>query len=210
MQESNKPSDSKMSMKFEMDGEDSLSGTGNINDNQVISINSGEANFFTMKIELEKHMRQCDKVERISNCIQNFYDTEYGEEEKFLAKADEQIMKYSGRKELFQRTGCQLPCKQTKYLVEEFRRFNVKHLLDPEIQNFLRKNGNDSNVSIVVFSHHKSQIIIQNEEVLEYDTSRIISEIGGIVGIFIGLSFWSFYLDFIAPILGAMKGKFSG
>ena len=101
LQESNKPSDSKMSMKFEMDGEDSLSGTGNINDNQVISINSGEANFFTMKIELEKHMRQCDKVERISNCIQNFYDTEYGVDDKFLAKADEQIMKYSGRKELF-------------------------------------------------------------------------------------------------------------
>ena len=197
-------------MKFEMDGEDSLSGTGNINDNKVISINSGEANFFTMKIELEKHMRQCDNVERISNCIKNFYDAEFGEQERFFAKADEQFMKYSGRKELFQRTGCQVPCEQTKYLVEEFRRFNVKHLLDPEIQNFLRKSSNDNNVSIVVLTHHKSQIAIQNEEILEYDTSRIISEIGGIVGIFIGLSFWSFYLDFIAPIFGVIKEKLSG
>ena len=195
---------------MEMNGEDSLAGTGNVNDLRTKSITTGDVNMFNLKIELEKHIRHCSNIPLVSSCIKDFYMKNYGNsyENKYLATYDEQLVKYAGKDKLYEETGCQVPCQQTKYILEDFMMSDINSMNDPEIQNFLSKQNSGGNVSMIVISHHKSNTIIQNEEILEYDASRIISEVGGIVGIFIGLSFWSIYLDICEPILLFIRNNF--
>ena len=195
---------------MEMIGEDSLAGTGNVNDLRTKSITNGDVNMFNLKIELNKHIRHCSSIPLVSSCIKDFYFRKYGNnyENKYLATHDEQLVKYAGKDKLYEVTGCQVPCQQTKYILEDFMTSDIDSMNDPEIQNFLSKHNSGGNVSMIVISHHKSNTIIQNEEVIEYDASRIISEVGGIVGIFIGLSFWSIYLDICEPILSFIKNNF--
>ena len=103
--------------------------------------------------------------------------------------------------------GCHLPCQQTKYNIEDLLSVKLDLVPDPKVQEFLVKHDNDPDISMILISYRRSEIINQDEEVYEYDTSRFISEVGGIIGIFIGLSFWSIYLDLVRPIFTTLYEK---
>ncbi len=53
-------------------------------------------------------------------------------------------------------------------------------------------NGTED-VSVFVIKHYKQDSVKVTEEVIKYSTESFIAEVGGVVGIFLGLSFWSLY-----------------
>ena len=186
-----------------MNGEDSLVGVDTLTIKSLNAIVSGKMNVFHMYFELQKRLRNCQEIPRITPCIKGFYDNEYGVafKNRHLRLFDEINTKYGGYQKLTERTGCLRPCEETTYRLEEFISFNAKDLPDPNVQEFLSRYENTSQISLVVISHQKSKLVIQKEEVLEYDVQRLISEVGGIVGIFVGLSFWSLFLELIIPVI---------
>ena len=192
-----------------MNGEDSLVGVDTLNIISQKAIVSGKMNVFHMYFELEKRLRNCQEIPRITPCLKGFFDNEYGVafKNRHLRLYDEINTKYGGYQKVTERTGCLRPCEETTYRLEEFISFNAKDLPDPYVQEFLSRYDNTSQISLVVISHQKSKLVTQREEVLEYDIQRLISEVGGIVGIFVGLSFWSLYLDFIIPILSFITNR---
>ena len=192
-----------------MNGEDSLVGVDTLNIVRQKSIVSGKMNVFHMYFELEKRLRNCQNIPRVTPCIKSFFDNQYGVgfEQRHQRLFDEINTKYGGYQKLTDRTGCLRPCEETTYRLEEFISFNAKDLPDPYVQEFLSRYVNTSKISLVVINHQKSKLITQNEEVVEYDAQRLISEVGGIVGIFVGLSFWSLYLDLLIPILSFINKR---
>ena len=124
-----------------------------------------------------------------------------------MALYDEHLLLYEGEEGILQRTGCHQPCQQTIYKMNEYLNFKIKYFASEQIKDIRSAFPNSENLPLILISHRKSDYIIQYKEVLEYDLSRIISEVGGIVGIFLGVSFWSIYLDFIAPIFTFLKTK---
>ena len=53
---------------------------------------------------------------------------------------------------------------------------------------------------MIVIDYFQKETIIKVEELPRYTVISFISDVGGILGIFLGVSFWSIY-DFVAPIL---------
>ena len=67
--------------------------------------------------------------------------------------------------------------------------------------------GTNTSSSVLLLSHvHKKQIT-KVEEMTRYTIVSCISDIGGILGIFLGISFWSIYSDFIAPFLDRIENS---
>ena len=65
-------------------------------------------------------------------------------------------------------------------------------------------NGTEglTNWGMVTINHVLTKNIRKNEELLVYTAITFISDVGGILGIFLGFSFWGFALDIIiTPIL---------
>ena len=70
-----------------------------------------------------------------------------------------------------------MPCQLTKYDVKEYRTFDLKYFPDIDVKNFLNK-FNDSKSSVILINHQKSEMIVQHEEVLEYNAYDFISDAG--------------------------------
>ena len=186
-----------------MNGEDSLVGLDSMSE-KSLQIQEDKMTIFSMDFELDEQMRDCDdQVERITPCIKDFYEKEYGNDfkNKSAKLHDEVFHKYGGYDQIINRTGCLKPCQKTKYQVQEFISVNPRNMLDPKIHNFLNRYDEMTKIPMVILKHNVPRKIVYNKEVYEYDMTRIISEAGGIVGIFVGLSFWSIYTDFALPIL---------
>ena len=60
---------------------------------------------------------------------------------------------------------------------------------------------------MLVIKHIKTQSIKMKEEVLAYPLSSLWGDGGGTVGIIVGVSFWSFYGDFISPMFNNVVQK---
>ena len=190
-------------IKLVMNGEDSLIGLDSMSDKSLL-IQADRITVYSMNFELKHRMRDChEHVFRITPCIKDFYEKEYGNDFKNQSAKlyDELFHKYGGYDQIINRTGCLKPCQETKYLLQEFTSGKPRNMLDPNIHKFLNQHNEITQVPMVIFKHEVPRKMVYNNEVYEYDTTRIISEAGGIVGIFVGLSFWSIYSDFVLPIL---------
>ena len=186
-----------------MNGEDSLVGLDSMSDKSFL-IKPDRSTIFSMNFELEQHMRDCnEQVFRITPCIKDFYEKAYGNDfrNKSMKLHDEVFHKYGGYDQIINRTGCLKPCQETKYELQEFFSVNPENLLDPNLHNFLSQYHEIAKIPMVSLKHEVPGKMVYNEEVYEYSMARIISEAGGILGLFVGLSFWSIYTDFVLPIL---------
>ena len=186
-----------------MSNEDSLVGVNSMSD-RFFSVFPNQASLFSLDFELTKHMRNCDnKVTKITPCIKDFYDKEYGKGfENIHAKLNGELYtKYGGYENVINKTGCYKPCQETKYEFQEFITYNIRHSLDLNVQQFLSKYDVGAKIPGIVIRHEKRRKIILNEEVYEYGMIRVISEVGGIIGIFVGLSFLSIFTDIVIPIV---------
>ena len=198
----NMPSDGEVSLKVHMDGEDALAAAETITDAKFNRIELEKATVFTMDLEIEKHMRDCDNVPLITPCINSYFDKTYGTGygNQFPKFHDRALTNFAGYTQVRNKTKCQLPCERTNFKLEEFTRFSMKRMMDPYVQEFWQ-SYNRSRIPGIIINHQKPEKVVQYEEVLEYDGNKFISDSGGIIGIFVGLSFWSLFDTFVAPII---------
>ena len=61
-----------------MDGEDNFAGMETITKGHSEDLMPGDFGFYLLEFGLEKHIRNCEKVSRMTPCIQKFLDEKYG------------------------------------------------------------------------------------------------------------------------------------
>ena len=71
---------------------------------------------------------------------------------------------------------------------------------DPELFEILDKR-NDTKSPTLLVTHSETKKIKQYEEIIEYDGTKFIGDIGGLVGIFVGLSLLSIIKDIVCPLI---------
>ena len=81
----------------------------------------------------------------------------------------------------------------------------IKHYGLPVLDSALHQNYSGKNPTVLMFKHSKMTKIIQQEEIMEYDGTHLISDVGGIVGVFVGISFWNIYLNCLSPLLQKLQ-----
>ena len=61
-----------------------------------------------------------------------------------------------------------------------------------------------ASTSLLLVKHSKEPKIRVVQQVLKYSSQSFIAEVGGVVGIFLGLSFWSLYVILLQPLLNRL------
>ena len=98
-------------------------------------------------------------------------------------------------------TGCRQPCKSTKYDFVPFANWKLERHRDPGQNHLL--DGNSS--SLLYITHTPGRTIKMTEEKPKYTIISFISDVGGICGVFLGISFWSIYNILIFPMLNKVQ-----
>ncbi len=109
-------------------------------------------------------------------------------------------LKMERRDSLLNLTGCQVPCQQFKYNTKVVGTMKRKYLLDG-MSDILDEMEDNSAHSIYVVRHYSNMDIDSVEEIVKYSSETFIAEVGGVVGIFLGLSFWGLYEIVALPLL---------
>jgi hypothetical protein len=156
----------------------------------------------TLDYSLKKKIRNCDSSNALlTKCMMSYIDKLYGSgPANFTAKFfDLAQMKFNGPSRLYQRTGCRVPCEIMEFKTKVFALFHREYLLDPA--RHVLDAQNDTSSSILIINHVKADRISVIKEVPQYTTLTFIGDAGGIVGIFLGVSFLSIYEDLIGPLI---------
>ena len=61
-----------------MDGEDNFAGMETITKGHIENLVPGDLGFYLLEFGLEKHIRNCEKVSRMTPCMETFLDEKYG------------------------------------------------------------------------------------------------------------------------------------
>ena len=73
----------------------------------------------------------------------------------------------------------------------------------------LDETGFDTS-SFIIITHVPSLDIAIHEEIPRYTLIRFISDAGGILGVFLGFSFWSLHSSIVAPIVAKLEQSLLG
>ena len=95
--------------------------------------------------------------------------------------------------------GCPFPCKSLDFVTKRVAGFHVSHSNGMEKQVWDKIGRNSS--SILIITHVPTKQMRTKEEVPKYTAISFISDVGGIMGIFLGVSFLSIYEGFLKPIV---------
>ena len=102
----------------------------------------------------------------------------------------------AGYEALHSLTGCIQPCDSFQY---ETKRYLNR---DAEMNELVNGTEGLNNWGMITINHVRTKNVRKNEELPVYTGITFISDVGGILGIFLGFSFWGFALDMIiTPIL---------
>jgi hypothetical protein len=156
----------------------------------------------TLDYSIKKKIRNCDPSNALlTNCIMSYLDKLYGSgPANFTAKFfDLAHIKFDGASRLYHRTGCRVPCEIVEFTTKEFALFHREYLLDPG--RHVLDTQNDTTSSMLIVNHVKADRISVIKEVPQYTALTFIGDAGGIVGIFLGVSFLSIYEDLIGPLI---------
>ena len=188
------------------EGEDYFIGAETVTGMKLRNVKVNEFAVYLLGFELEERIRDCDDEPLITPCLKKYFETKYGTsyENRFNFTQDLALTNFAGYDNLKKVTGCRLPCKSTKYKIDDFNKFPMDDAVQPGMLKFL-KSQNDSTIPAILINHQKVTEVKQYQEVLEYNGNKFIGDAGGIIGIFVGLSFWSIYGDFIAPIISFIE-----
>ena len=102
-------------------------------------------------------------------------------------------------------TNCTRTCQVTNYITQELFTSQIDFTSDPLLLQFRNEANTRTQSSVLIIKHTKASKITQFVEILEYDLGTMISDIGGTLGLFIGISVWSIYVDFVGPILRQIR-----
>ena len=98
-------------------------------------------------------------------------------------------------------TGCKQPCHSIKYRVKQMASINLENNRDPRGSHLLDSNSS----SLIYVIHVPRPTIKQLEEIQRYTAISFISDVGGICGVFLGISFWSIYQILVLPLLNKLQ-----
>ncbi len=75
----------------------------------------------------------------------------------------------------------------------------TERIADKSINGF--ENSSEKYTSFFVMRHTNADTVSVDEEVLQFTAESLISDIGGLTGIFLGISFWSLFNDLFDVLL---------
>ncbi len=163
-------------------------------DKSLTKVKAGTVSILTLDISLSKYQSNCDSnVQILSDCINQAYDNLFGTDfNNFVPRLSNLTATVlSGRQELKRVTGCSSPCQETKYEGIPLVDWKVADQRDASLEVLERSGSNQS--SYLAINYFPNHFIKVEEELPRYTVIKFISDVGGILGIFVGFSLWSFY-----------------
>ena len=89
------------------------------------------------------------------------------------------------------------PCNNLQYVPNLVQIIASKNMLD-QSKEILNESGSEFS-SLFILAHSPQTTILQYEEINSYTFITFLSDVGGIMGVFLGISIWSLYSMFVAP-----------
>ena len=105
-------------------------------------------------------------------------------------------------------SGCSRPCYRMIYKTKEYFSSPLKFTYNPEMKKPFPSKNNETQSkegTLLIINHVKQSTYSNHQEKYYYDGQSYISDVGGISGIFLGISFWSFYETLIQPFINKVK-----
>ena len=168
--------------------------------NTVSTIKPATTNSYSLDFDLMKIISNCSlELKSMTPCVKRYYDQIYGSEPNELIKRyhDFALTSFDGVDWVKKNTGCEKPCEKNLYSINLIQTVNSDDMLD-EAHTILKETASEFS-SLLILSHVPKIILVKYEEQLVYTWLSFISDIGGIMGVFLGLSIWSLYSIFITP-----------
>ena len=135
-------------------------------------------------------------------CVEQAYDRMFGTDFQnfFIKNMNYTFTRFQGLSQVEKTTGCIQPCETYEYYTKNILKYQVENHHGDSAADILQKTGlnTSSFLSINYFPPQQYQI---DEEIVAYTGIKLISEVGGILGIFVGVSFWSLYEIVLMPII---------
>ena len=141
-------------------------------------------------------------------CVKDYYENKYGTGIKnFTESVDEYARVAMGSiDEMEHKTGCKLPCSSWEYVTNNIARTHLSNQYGLVKDKWKLIGRNTS--SVLVITHMPSKQIRIKEELPKYTPIGFISDVGGICGIFLGISFISIFDCLIDPIVKRLENNF--
>ena len=159
-------------------------------------------NIQILDFALKKKLRKCDPIiNRITPCVMKIYDQLYGNDFNQIVKKYMNLTDaiFSGIEQLEKLTGCQEPCNRVEYHITNYIEYH-KSTANDDTTKIMSEIGQNTS-SVIIISHLQKRAVQKVEENLKYTVISFISDAGGILGIFLGFSFWSIHSTIISPLL---------
>ena len=156
-------------------------------------------------MELQRLISNCDRsIKIISPCLKRAYENFFGSDyqNEVVEKINMSRTAIDGIDAMSELTGCKRPCKKSIYKDVKLSDWNLASNREERVDSFINNNSS----SIVVIMHELKRVILKLEEKPRYTIISFISDIGGICGVFLGISFWSIYEVLVVPLLKKMQG----
>ena len=165
---------------------------------------------YSYDFQITKEISNCNRRQRtLTGCIWNFFEKQFGSDySDLIEKSINQTISIFGGTDYLQRiTGCRKLCNFVNYDFNLIHIESSEDILDGKISTILEETNFSSLFTLI---HVPKSAVLQNEEVPYYTFITFLSDVGGIMGIFMGLSLLSLYSMCIAPITRKIDGFMSG
>ena len=106
-----------------------------------------------------------------------------------------------GKDALTTLTGCKKPCESIDYKSDPLVSFKIENNRDSRAHQFMNSNYS----SFILVTHVPRPTIKILEEKPRYTAITFISDVGGICGVFLGISFWAIYQMIIFPLVDKLE-----
>ena len=129
----------------------------------------------------------------------------------FMQYVDLGLAQINGFDFLANYSGCSRPCYRMIYKTKEYFSSPLKFTYNPEMKKPFPSKNNETQSkegTLLIINHVKQSTYSKHQEKYYYDGQSYISDVGGISGIFLGFSFWSFYELLIQPFIRKIKKLF--
>ena len=198
--------------------EDTIMALKFIPENETLSVLDASSDFlaihqstfkiFAIDFEIKKLLRKCaSNLKIITPCVMESYEKRFENSYRSLVNKYSNLTQttFSGLEYLQNETGCLQPCFRFEYKPRVYIYYDLKTVIDSSRQ-IVDKIGVE-NSSILVLNHLRREKIPKHEEVPRYTAITFLSDVGGILGIFLGFSIWSIQGCCIQPIMEFITNK---
>ena len=169
--------------------------------NKLLRVKNNVQKKVQVDFRLDKHIKNCNEtIMHLTPCISRYFDEKHGNstENIFIKSTDLAMTRMKGLNKLSKVTNCLAPCKNILYNPREFISFHTSQIRDASLK--ILNDNNEPNGSVLVVSHVEQDRYPIKAEMWSYTFYKFICDIGGISGVFLGISFWTIYEAIIAPI----------